>query len=1604
MRSETATATSQSSLQLSGDLKCRAQLIRIPVDPDHTIWGFDISAEAIEAPGAPAGLSLTGTTARLFMWLGLGAGATGLIISGEKDKDAGKFAGGLGLAFLTFADVVNASVGGPAVLPRLTRLNIRKLGYRFVRFPEIGTQPKKAVHQILLDVGISMSFDGLLSDLITALLGRTIDVAESFANLFAKATSEIEIKGPLELDFANIGFEVTDSGTEVVAEVDERVARIAGQKDFRITAKKFPVIELRPAPTEKPSKIPKPVMGVEFVKNEAAGETKFGVALQIRGIEHPDFAAATPVIGLVIYILPEVDIDFEVSLMVEPTFRFVVPHWVLVEGAFQINKPIPGFDGSQNRISVDVGLIHTEVPKNTKIQKDKMNLLHDLSKYKYQFGGEVAWGEALIDDPAKRFDFFFVQGNYEGPTPIIPLGAVGIYGLGGLAGKNISPGISGEARDATAIAKWIEGSGQDLNAVLDWPTAPSESTWHPESGLDGDSQVAGLKVVAGPMSGRDVVDVEALLAMGFDRFWIAAAGLVKVKSVNLQALAIIVYDHASKTFAIRVRFEFKIESGNTEIVGVAGPFEISTGSHGVSVFLGHYLQGRGGPLVARLLDDLFRAKFFYVYEREGQPAFGFALPGMTKRPDLGRHAFGYGVMFEYGPKRIGPSAIHIRIHAGAGYNLGLSFDPFVLFGEVFLSGSLHVKILFLKVGFTLTAYLSGRLTSEKFVFIGRISFEIGMPWPIPDIEVVFPRFGFTLGDTNGDDVPMPKIASAAFSVFAEESRSEEIAATDVPVLRIDQVIGLRFGKTIAGIMAGDTGVLDLEPQQSPSKRLKETVKTTLAGESFTIEYEHHLLDLRVTHQPVGGGTEVLVDDIYASWEVLPEAGAGSGGQPAEALPRQALYFNGLLQPGLKFMPETLGRLIDVQTVTGTLPPCKRPPRVCLVAGSAPEIDADASSGLRTARRETPYGEIQVSEVRLPPAPSPILIDNRARLAWAGDALRLPGETWAEVPPARKVTLTLVLETAVSRLVGAVEIALDLSIAGRPTPLRLLMSVSPEQTHCGLGLKTDLIGDTAGVTLDAAVRECTQRGRMVIGIEATATSPEIVLQRMRLLGPRVLPPGTGRDADTAQPDPGRWLKVVVELGQRLKLFLRDLCFDTVEQGIGAWETATGGSGPGTTPEGAIDGLLGNLLFQPNRLYTITYALRTSGSTLANAETDEPLDASAVNTETSSVGGDLRTIRFRTEAEPSQDIARYMGFVFPSAGLGPVYPDHTVPVVGFRNQGMIKRIYQAHRGADVLAVKLRDIDGAEVGTVKTASILLSSGASEEVQEALLKECLPQAHGFTRIQVDIFDRALQPDTRYALSVEDTSLPKQPNPPPFRSAFRTSRHKGFVDHVAHANGLLADPVQIPLLGNDPAALLAPVFATAAAGDLSGEDALVEALYRRALGHEPGRLAAEYGPGGDVAAALVACMPDGSLAAFGMALELSEPLLGKDGVSLASTAASLPAALEGKGIARRTVAGSSLLCVSDRSGSRLLVFRSADAAAFQPILSPVALPVAFDGAEAMRDTVAAYVAANFAALAPAEQSQRIAATMCELAAEPALAAGFVQLTGALTLNPVEGA
>jgi hypothetical protein len=150
----------------------------------------------------------------------------------------------------------------------------------------------------------------------------------------------------------------------------------------------------------------------------------------------------------------------------------------------------------------------------------------------------------------------------------------------------------------------------------------------------------------------------------------------------------------------------------------------------------------------------------------------------------------------------------------------------------------------------------------------------------------------------------------------------------------------------------------------------------------------------------------------------------------------------------------------------------------------------------------------------------------------------------------------------------------------------------------------------------------------------------------------------------------------------------------------------------------------------------------------------------------------------------------------------------------------------------------------------------------------------------------------------------------------------------------------------------------------------------------------------------MVAQTSTGTVTAFGYALELTEPLVGKDGVGFGGTVIDPPLGLRNKGIAFQQTGAQVLMTVRDRSGSRLLAFRSANASTFASILSPTQLALTFDGGKALRAAVTDYVTRNFAALSAAEQANKAQAIMSDLAAKPEMSGGLDTDSGSLVLPP----
>src|SRR5690606_8908812 len=127
----------------------------------------------------------------------------------------------------------------------------------------------------------------------------------------------------------------------------------------------------------------KPIVSVDFVQNQVGEVSKYGIAVSLKGIGGASLSVNGAAAGLIFYFSPEFDVVFAPQVSQEPGFHFLVPPVCYAEGVIDLEKPLPGFGGVQNRIAVDVGLYNAKVKPGKKIDKEKMAELKTLKNYNY---------------------------------------------------------------------------------------------------------------------------------------------------------------------------------------------------------------------------------------------------------------------------------------------------------------------------------------------------------------------------------------------------------------------------------------------------------------------------------------------------------------------------------------------------------------------------------------------------------------------------------------------------------------------------------------------------------------------------------------------------------------------------------------------------------------------------------------------------------------------------------------------------------------------------------------------------------------------------------------------------------------------------------------------------------------------------------------------------------------------------------------------------------------------------------------------------------------------------------------------------------------------
>jgi hypothetical protein len=443
----------------------------------------------------------------------------------------------------------------------------------------------------------------------------------------------------------------------------------------------------------------------------------------------------------------------------------------------------------------------------------------------------------------------------------------------------------------------------------------------------------------------------------------------------------------------------------------------------------------------------------------------------------------------------------------------------------------------------------------------------------------------------------------------------------------------------------------------------------------------------------------------------------------------------------------------------------------------------------------------------------------------------------------------------------------------------------------------------------------------------------------------------------------------------RLMLSNLCLEDTHHLSLVWGTTTAGSTEGGDP---VDTLTDHLLFEPNSEYTVTVKVRSFVATYHVGEDGTEL------VDEHDVSIDLQQIRFRTEADPSHNISKYIGFTYPAEGMQAPYPSSLTPMLTLKYQGLILKIFKKHYGMDALIPLLVDMNNEEVQPVLKDSIEINSGGADQALEDLLEHCLEGTEEYTHLQLSLWERSLATDMQYSLQLKDVHVNEAPTVP-YTVSFTTSRFNDLPAHVQYCEALFNTAASEPLLNpasfaNDMASFMQQVETHMQ----PGFDDAVERFYLDFMGVESGKLSPS--PEQDFVSYVAGFDEDGEPLVWGMVIELTEPMLGKEGV----TATGFTNAFPGDDVGVYKDAGGTVL-FRDVSGSRLLLFKRNNTGVFIPLNGTITIPFHFDPATALRNAVAKYVLDNFGDKDPTEQATMVTDQYNELL-------GFPGVTEAMTV------
>jgi len=1565
-------------IELRGILDFRVDFVWHTVN-NIEIIGVDLIMETVTLDDDDTpGIILRGTAAKGFFWLvGLGVGAL-LVKSGSDEGNSYKKAGGVGIIALVLCDIIALEEAPQQVLPELEQLSLDKVGFRWVKING------EHIFQIMLDFRLEFTVKSYVMDLLNGLATFVFGDLGLAGNLFGESLDSVRLEGNIAVEVENFTF------FKVSEEARPYVAQLFEQRDFRIRAKKIPQLVFE----ESQSDGLRPIGGFEFITRPfgTTEEQQFGIAIKIEGLTSADVTVTGPAVGCVIFFWPEWSFEFLPQVTVLPKFTLLLPRLFLAEGIIDLNKPLPAFEGTQSRISINVGAIY-------KSADPSMKAYLKFSNYKYLMGGEVAWGDATDRrvEPPRKFGFVFAEIHLESSSPLFDIFTMGVYGIGLIFGRNIRPGVANGENNAMGIANWIVGkkaeAGGDTEEVfknvMDWPAVPAAdgSTWHPAIHYDEDNEsfddiysVGAMMKFGSSPDERKTYKGQGLLIAGYPEFWIAAGAVITFRKINSELTVIIVCD--CKSLAIKAIYEVKVDE-NGSFVRANIWLEFGTvwkDPKRTWLYLGHYLDAKGGP-GSLTFADLFVVKGFIDYDSEGLINFGIVPEGGFSKPTITGSAIGFGGALQWGPKRYGPNSVNITLFGMLGANFAFASEPNLYYGEAFLGGYVQLKVLCVKAKLELLLLLNGIKTDTGCRLIGIFSVKLNMPWPIPDWKY---SSDFIMQSEGFVPLPAAVVKSTASGMYRMQPIAINLMGEEMATLPIDGIVSITFDKPIYGLVystapADQTSLL-LNNDNADDDKISEIAITDYQGVKYQINYVHLIGTLTVTRRPINGGALVTIAELLASWDA--PAGYEGGVPDPAAESHHTLFLNSLLPGDLKFSSEQLGEYNSwIETRDHTFP-CVVPGLYCINSDPRPAVSN------QELQFDTPYGDLFIRQEGvswLDEDEADLLGD----IAWTSSPIRinLPYATHYSFPFVDHARFSIALLNTMpdqgtgklKSVLHELKIEFIVKLRGRAPGYFNISLRLYDSAPCGWKAElTDVNINTSLISVEL-LAECAGTSELAMTLELRSHDPLYRIDFVKSKGFRII-----LNSDLMSTTSHETLVALAEVYAQLatyRLQLANLCIEDSNHHTHHWQQTT--IGDSTIPADAVNSLINSMLFEPNHEYTITYKLQ-SFAAIYRVSDDGTEQVQEKETEIV----DLPVVKFKTESTPSQEVERYIGFTFPSKGSEAPYPACLTPLLTFRYQGLILKIYEKYYGAQSLKPLLVDIEGHEVEAVLMDTLTSFSGPEDAALNDLLSSCMSEAQDFVRLQVSIWERTLATNTRYSLQLKHENN----GTVPFTISFLTSAFRDFSEHVQYVTRLFDTAGKSPLLnGTSFANNMRDFRDTVMTGTQNGYDDAIEKFYLEFLGVETGKLSPL--PDQDYVSIILTTNEVGETITWGIAIELREPLLGKEGVTF-----DMSDIMPGKLIGMFITPDNTLL-MRDFSGSRILLFKQAPDTSIIPFEDPISLTCSFNSKNALRNSIAAYVMETFSDKTAPEQDSLATAQFNQLMLLPHISAAMVAITENLNIE-----